>query len=410
MSHRPRPPHERPKILRIPSWQPIGRKLPLLISALLLAVLAALGWTAYRRVKHAVLTVATDRLASAAEQFGGLIAGSPRQVALTLGALAAEPELVAAVGAPTPRTVARARELMAPPGPVPPGGSPPFVRALWTADCRHLIATTEASPSGIAARCPQVATSAAGRKAAVVSPFSPEGGGTRYTVSVPVLAPDSSIVGIVVEARSFSQAQNVDRIAGLIGREIAVRLGNLDGSSWSDLVQKREGPPAPVAEHRLVSYTDGAGRVQMGVAREVPGTPWTAWVQMPQAAAIAPARRLLWEILAAAAACVVLGAIGAWLVGRHVSAPIDELTRAAGALATGNYAQRVRVERGDELGMLAHAFNAMALRVEESNAGLQAQFREASALATELERTNQELRESMDEARRARRESLAARS
>ncbi|HEY0997690.1 MAG TPA: ATP-binding protein, partial [Gemmatimonadaceae bacterium] len=47
---------------------------------------------------------------------------------------------------------------------------------------------------------------------------------------------------------------------------------------------------------------------------------------------------------------------------------------------------------------------------EESNAGLQAQFREASALATELERTNQELRESMDEARRARRESLAARS
>jgi signal transduction histidine kinase/CheY-like chemotaxis protein len=399
----------RPPPLRLLRRQPIGRKLPLLISGLLVTVLAALGWTAYQRMKHSVLAVASDRLTSAADQFGALISTSSRQGTTSLARLAARPELRAALTAATPASAAAALEAIA--LPAPPAGRPQtFVRALWSHDCRRLVvATGEPTPSMVA-RCQVMAARGARTMAVDVSPFTVEGGEARFAVSAPVHGADGGVAGILVEGRSFAQAQGVDRIAGLIGREVAVRVGNRDGTAWSDLVRPLEGPPPGIPTDQLTSYGDAAGRVELGVARVVPGTPWLAWVQMPEAAALAPARGLLGEILVAAFACVLAGALGAWLVGRHVAAPIHELTAAADELARGNYTQRVREARGDELGVLAHAFNTMASRVEEANAELHARYHEASEMAAELEATNQELLESMAEARVARRESHEARS
>src|SRR6185369_15994277 len=55
-----------------------------------------------------------------------------------------------------------------------------------------------------------------------------------------------------------------------------------------------------------------------------------------------------------------------WLMSRQISEPLRKLTGAASELAAGNYSSIVQVDRHDELGKLARAFNAMAIRVRNS--------------------------------------------
>ncbi len=56
----------------------------------------------------------------------------------------------------------------------------------------------------------------------------------------------------------------------------------------------------------------------------------------------------------------VLAAMVSIVLAREFLAPIRRLARATRRLATGDYAQRIRVDRGDELGQLVGDFNALA--------------------------------------------------
>lgn len=57
---------------------------------------------------------------------------------------------------------------------------------------------------------------------------------------------------------------------------------------------------------------------------------------------------------------LVVASLGAALLSRSLATPIRELTQGARAVADGDYAARVRSDRGDELGQLAQSFNQMA--------------------------------------------------
>jgi signal transduction histidine kinase/ActR/RegA family two-component response regulator len=71
------------------------------------------------------------------------------------------------------------------------------------------------------------------------------------------------------------------------------------------------------------------------------------------------------------AAIGILGAsIIAWLVARHLLKPIQNLTTAASDLADGNLERRVKSDREDELGTLAHSFDRMAQQLKDSFANL----------------------------------------
>jgi signal transduction histidine kinase len=76
--------------------------------------------------------------------------------------------------------------------------------------------------------------------------------------------------------------------------------------------------------------------------------------------------RGLWWIAAGIGLAGVL--LSGWAAGRLVK-PVEQLTAAARKLAAGDLAQRVAVDRTDEIGELAGAFNTMAERLER-NEGL----------------------------------------
>lgn len=68
-------------------------------------------------------------------------------------------------------------------------------------------------------------------------------------------------------------------------------------------------------------------------------------------------------LLTLAAAFVVL-AIGGWLTGRWLIRPLLRLSSAARRFGEGDFSTRTGVDRGDELGEVATAFDAMAARVQ----------------------------------------------
>jgi signal transduction histidine kinase len=67
-------------------------------------------------------------------------------------------------------------------------------------------------------------------------------------------------------------------------------------------------------------------------------------------------RAVLWAMLLVAAASLIAAA----LLSRQLVAPLRQLTSAAEAMADGDLSQRVQVRSRDQIGELAHAFNAMA--------------------------------------------------
>jgi diguanylate cyclase (GGDEF)-like protein len=80
--------------------------------------------------------------------------------------------------------------------------------------------------------------------------------------------------------------------------------------------------------------------------------------------ALAPMRRLQWALVLITAAGLVVFGFGSVLTARRVTTPLRALVRAADRLGEGRYDQPVHdVDRGDEVGKLAQAFDRMRVNI-----------------------------------------------
>src|SRR5471032_2666324 len=67
-------------------------------------------------------------------------------------------------------------------------------------------------------------------------------------------------------------------------------------------------------------------------------------------------------------ACVVLSATIAWLLGRSLLTPLNNLTHAVGRIAAGEQSARAAVLSADELGLVTTEFNRMAQSIQDNQA------------------------------------------
>ncbi|RLP27126.1 GAF domain-containing protein [Mesorhizobium sp. YM1C-6-2] len=115
------------------------------------------------------------------------------------------------------------------------------------------------------------------------------------------------------------------------------------------------------------------GTPALAAYAEVPDTGWRVIAETPRSAALAPFMTLAWQsALLAAAGLLVAAAAGIWLA-RRVSVPIRKLQAGAEQLGEGDLAQRVVLNRRDEIGALADRFNTMASRLQQNRKGLEAE-------------------------------------
>ncbi len=87
--------------------------------------------------------------------------------------------------------------------------------------------------------------------------------------------------------------------------------------------------------------------------------------------ALAPVRRLALAIFLIGAIAAGLVAVAAYGVARRISAPILALAETATRIASGDLGRTVEMQRQDEIGMLARAFNSMTGQLRDLIAGLE---------------------------------------
>jgi signal transduction histidine kinase len=104
-------------------------------------------------------------------------------------------------------------------------------------------------------------------------------------------------------------------------------------------------------------------------------------------------QRLIGSLLIGTAIAFLVGLAAALVLTRDITGAVDRVAGAAGAVAGGDLAQRIRLDRHDEVGQAAAAFDNMADRLEATIVDLENSSAELVRKQVELERSNRELQD-----------------
>ncbi|MEX1181778.1 MAG: ATP-binding protein [Gemmatimonadota bacterium] len=240
------------------------------------------------------------------------------------------------------------------------------------------------------------------------SDLQAQGGRATFWMTVPVRRGDT-LIAHVAQQRGIGGGSAGEQIEQLIGGSAEIYFTNASGGVWTSLTgELREDLPPVPATLEPFAYADSAGEQRLAYAEPIAGTPWLIVTQMPMTAVLARSNQLLRRLGVIAAVLLLFGGVGAWLIGRSVTAPLRRLGAAADSIAAGDYTQRTRLVRDDEIGRVAHSFDTMAAQFQATHAEIGRRYEQAQQLAAELERANARLTEAIRDADAARTEAQQA--
>jgi signal transduction histidine kinase len=388
----------RPAVRRSGSLQ---RRLPLIISLFLVAVVGAGGTASYLQVRHTVLEAAHGRLQTNARNWSQILAPGLAQRLEEARRAAANPALQRRLIADDPATVAAAQAQLQT---LLKSAPQNLSVELWSASGQrvaHAMGTGGPEGPGF----PKDATFPAPRAPGTM-PLGVHGD-LIYSEHVADVKPPAGAAdgaagrGFVVFRRRAASPTAGRAIGTLLGAGNALRLGSRSNDVWTDLGRRVE-PPPKTSAREVVSYRRSDGTTWLGTEGPVAGTPWVIWAETPEALALATAHTFWNAMLPIGALFVGLGGLLAWVISRRITTPLASLTAAAEAIAGGDLARRVEAKRSDEVGRLADAFNVMADQVQAGYSRLDTGIKERTA---ELEQTVAQLHDTQEQL--VRREKLA---
>jgi signal transduction histidine kinase len=374
----------------------LRRRLPLVITLFLIAIVSAGATASYIAVRRSVFETARARLTTNARQWSQILSQGMTQRVEEARRAAALPILQQRLTASDPATVAAADQQLQ----TLLKSAPQNISVeLWDTAGRR-IAQAVAGPSAEGPAFPADAAVEPPRSAGIM-PLHVVGPLVYSEHVGEVKAAGGARQGFVVfRRRAASPAAGV-AVGRLIGVGNALRLGSRSSGVWTDLGQRVEAPPS-TSTGEVVTYRRADGSSWLGTEVRVAGTPWAIWAETPESLAMATAHSFRNAMLPIGALFVVLGGLLAWVISYRITAPLSDLTAAAEAVAGGDLTRRVQAHRTDEVGRLADAFNTMADRVQAGYSRLDTGIKERTA---ELEQTLTTLRETQEQL--VRREKLA---
>ncbi|MFL7792059.1 MAG: GAF domain-containing protein [Anaerolineae bacterium] len=145
-------------------------------------------------------------------------------------------------------------------------------------------------------------------------------------------------------------------------------------------------------------YENSEGRNVLGVYRWLPGLGVALLVEEEQSEVLVSIYQTLVLNLGAAVILVLVAVIASLLISRNIASPLVNLAETASQVAAGNLGRAVEVERGDEIGVLAQAFNDMTAQVRDLVSGLE---RRVAQRTRDLEQRTAYLEASAEVARAA---------
>jgi signal transduction histidine kinase len=338
-----------------------------LISVLVACVMGGLGFAAYRETRTAAIDRASERLERITRELAEGAARSAAAHVEDMRTLAADPAICAALaGHAAPADVqARLAAARTPADStslgwriVTIGGEPRFSAVPWSA----------ADSAALAVLLGDLARP----DAPPHSPFYAVGEVVHAWSAVPILV-DGRPAGVLAELRRVGDSRTADATIRHIVDDDARMLFTSRGSSeWA--TPRGRPTPAPFAE----PLTDGrvakvamAGGHAFAVQSTIAATPWIVVLLQPEASVLRRPYEFLRSLVGAGIVVLALATLGAWLLSRHVSRPLRDVTAAAASLAHGDYGRRVDVSGGGlEMATLGSTFNGMAAAIGEAHAEL----------------------------------------
>ncbi|MBI4055279.1 MAG: HAMP domain-containing protein [Elusimicrobia bacterium] len=112
-------------------------------------------------------------------------------------------------------------------------------------------------------------------------------------------------------------------------------------------------------------YTDPTGREQVGAYAPIQALEAAVLIQQPKEEAYWALKRMRSRALGVLLGVIILAVAVAYLLARQLSRPILEISRAAQAVAGGDFSQQTSVRTQDELQDLGETFNEMVARLRE---------------------------------------------
>lgn len=373
---------------RLHGWKSLSRRLPLLISGLLIAALGAFAFVGYRQLTSALMAAAKDRVESASLLLARTFETTVPQLRADLGRTASDSTVQRLLRTGDPRNRDAAEHFIA--DKIAKNTQVIAIELRDKNGKRLLWVDGPAAAKAAPLRDTHVPSSPP--KGLIIGPIVADRGTLFYEAVVPITSSPTDTMGTLAQFRQVSSAQGVQLIGGLIGSDATLLFGNLAGL-WTDLSKVVQGPPVNSKEPSVITYNAPDGSVRLGAYAPVKLTPWLVWVDIRKSTILAPARRFLETMALAGLLILIVGAIGAWLISRQITKPLQDMALAATDLSAGDYTRRVTVSREDELGVLADSFNDMAHEIGDSQEEMEGRV---AARTRELETALGELHEAQE--------------
>lgn len=363
----------------------IQQRLPLLICVLLLCTIITFSWTSYLGVKKAALKVGQDRIHTLTAQLSSMFGQSGPTLNTATANSAAQGSIKNFIHS---------------------GGKESDTAALNVLQKLQLDSTWVSVELLNADREPilQSGKLDLGKDLsldAVITSLSLQDGNSkigklyaiRDSIYYPVVAPvteKDQVIGYLVRWRlQLATQKALLQFSQLLGTNSILYIGNTDGSLWTNLIKPVPRPVADTGQLKDFFYFSPpeSDRV-IATAQPIPNTSWVVLVGFPKKTILESSNQFLRSIILIGAILVVIGIFFAWIMSRNITRPLKKLTVAASVIAAGDHSSPVQVERRDELGKLAHAFNVMMVHVHTAKLDLEKKVQERTA---QLESANKEL-------------------
>ncbi len=351
---------------RLHGRKSLSRRLPLLISGLLIAALAAFAFLGYKQLTTALMTAAKDRAQSASNLLARTFDTQLPQLRADLSGTASDSAVQRFLRTNDPRDRHAAESSLS-----SKIAKNPQVIGLELRDREgKRLLWIDGSDTAKAALLRGGHVESIPPKGMLAGRVVADRGTLFYESTAPITRSPSDTIATLAQFREVGSSQSAKLIAGLIGSDAAFLIGDGTGA-WNNLVTVVPGPPMNLKSPSVLSYHAPDGTARLGSWAVVRQAPWIVWVDIRTTSILAPARRFLGVMALPGLLILIVGAIGAWLIGRQITMPLHDLALAAKDISAGDYTRRVAVPSEDELGVLADSFNDMAHEIERSHRELE---------------------------------------
>jgi signal transduction histidine kinase len=358
----------------------IQKRLPLLICLFLLSIVISFGWISYISVRHEALKTGRERLIALSTQLSGMLAQSAQLGIATSKTAADKDAIKRTIVTGDPEDKIEALEILRKLrtdstwvlAEILDKGRHPILRSskdsalyLFNLDSLMLV-SLKRDPNGIG-------------KIYLLK------GAMFYFITAPVMDNKDTMGYLLRWQKIATSKKAVQQITQLMGAESRFYIGNNDGSLWTDLSRPLLYPQINAGNIReLQQYKNIDGRQVFAMVKPIANTSWLVAVEFPKESVLATAGHFLRQIIIIGSILIVVGIFLAWLMSRNISRPLNRLTAATSQIEAGNYAVKVAVDREDELGRLARAFNAMTEQVSRAKEGLEQKVSETADMNEQL--------------------------